>query len=143
MSEHPATESAVAPSEQRATGARCSLAAGYRVLDPNREYTLKAPCPYCGGKLRMSINGAELDSEFGTGWFATDLDINCDTEPDMAGPKVNWDNWWADHSHDFCEKWHDLHERVVRSLKRTHRISYDNIEGEPTPRTGVRIAKER
>lgn len=95
---------------------------GYRVLDPKREYALKRPCPYCGGKLTMSINGADLDEA--TGWIATDLDINCDTEPDIDGP--DWQGWWEDHSHDYCEKWHDLHARVVRNLKRTHRVDYDN-----------------
>lgn len=96
------------------------LATGYRLLSATKDHKLKNPaCPYCGGKLSFSINGRELDEA--TGWFATDLDINCDTEPDIDGP--DWEGWWADHSYDNCEKWHTLHERVVASLKRTHRVN--------------------
>ena len=101
-----------------------AVGGGYRLLDPAREYPLKSPCPYCGGKLVLSgINGAE-EADDGT-WVATNLDINCMTEPDIDGPE--WEGWWQDHSaHDFCQGWHDLHERVVASLKRTHRVSHDN-----------------
>ena len=98
------------------------LATGYRLLCSSKEYKLTRKCPYCGGALRMTINGCELDEA--TGWIATDLDINCDTEPDIDGP--DWVGWWADHSHDFCHAWHDLHERLVACLKFTHRVSHDN-----------------
>ena len=103
------------------------LATGYRLLSATKDHNLKnPPCPYCGGKLSISVNGCELDEA--TGWFATDLDINCDTEPDIDGP--DWEGWWADHSYDNCEKWHTLHERVVASLKRTHRVLHDNDQGQ-------------
>ena len=103
------------------------LATGYRLLSATNDHKLKNPaCPYCGGKLSFSINGCELDEA--TGWFATDIDINCDTEPDIDGP--DWEGWWADHSYDNCEKWHTLHERVVASLKRAHRVN-DNVRHEP------------
>jgi hypothetical protein len=105
------------------------LATGYRLLSATKDHKLKNPaCPYCGGKLSFSINGCELDEA--TGWFATDLDINCDTEPDIDGP--DWEGWWADHSYDNCEKWHTLHERVVASLKRAHRVN-DNNQAERQP----------
>lgn len=103
-----------------------AVAHGYRVLKASKEYSLKRPCPYCGGKLKMSINGCELDEA--TGWIATELDINCDTEPDIDGP--DWEGWWADHSHDFCERWHDLHEQLVANLKFTHRVLHDNAADE-------------
>lgn len=97
--------------------------AGYRLLSASKDHALKSPaCPYCGGKLRFSINGCELDEA--TGWIADALDINCDSEPDIDGP--HWQSWWDDHSFDYCNKWHDLHESLVRSLKRTHRVIHDN-----------------
>ena len=66
----------------------------------------------------------EIGLDEATGWIATDLDINCDTEPDIDGPE--WEGWWADHSHDFCHRWHDLHEQLVATLKFTHRVLHDN-----------------
>ena len=76
----------------------------------------------------MIVASALRNIDEATGWFATDLDINCDTEPDIDGPEG--EGWWADHSYDNCEKWHTLHERVVASLKRTHRVN-DNSDAGP------------
>lgn len=78
--------------------------------------------------LTNIANGSELEKD-GSGWSASELDINCDTEPDIDGPK--WPGWWEDHSYDYCHKWHDLHERVVRTLRRTHRVIHDNSRNEP------------
>ena len=120
----PSPSSQSTPEPSASAGPSCAVSTGYRLLSATKDHKLKNPsCPYCGGKLSFSINGCELDEA--TGWFATDLDINCDTEPDIDGP--DWEGWWADHSYDNCEKWHTLHERVVASLKRTHRVN-DNTK---------------
>lgn len=92
----------------------------FRVLDPSKEYPLKSPCPYCGGKLVLSGINECQQAEDGT-WIATQLDINCLTEPNIDGPK--WEGWWRDHSSDFCQAWHDLHERIVRNLKHHFRVA--------------------
>lgn len=121
----PENQAPPATSDRPAPG--LDVSTGYRPLAATKDHKLKnPPCPYCGGKLSFSINGCELDEA--TGWFATALDINCDTEPDIDGP--DWEGWWADHSYDYCNKWHDLHERLVRSLRRTHRVIHDNVKGE-------------
>ena len=105
-----------------------SVSTGYRLLCASKEHALKSPaCPYCGGKLRFSINGSEQEED--GSWVATDLDVNCDSEPDIDGP--DWQGWWDDHSSDYCHKWHDLHERLVRDLRRTHRVDFDNVPSEP------------
>ena len=110
------------PAPEASASACSTLATGYRLLSSTKDHKLKNPaCPYCGGKLSFWINGCELDEA--TGWFATDLDINCDTEPDIDGP--DWEEWWANHSWDYCDKWHTLHAQLVASLKRTHRV-HDN-----------------
>lgn len=98
-------------------------ATGYRRFRLNATLTLKLACPYCGGKLTACVNASE-DAEEGGGMIATDLDIDCDTEPDIDGPE--WEGWWADHSHDDCEKWHALHERVVVSMRKCIRFDFDN-----------------
>ena len=120
----PENQTAEANDSGRTSG--LSVPTGYRILKASKEYELRRKCPYCGGALRMTINGCELDEA--TGWIATDLDINCDTEPDIVGPE--WDGWWADHSHDFCHAWHDLHATLVATLKWTHRVSHDNISAQ-------------
>lgn len=128
--ESQATDRALDAAPERGRAVECSSpATGYRLLSSEKEHRIKSPCPYCGGGLRISINGAELDEA--TGWIATELAIDCETEPDIDGPE--WEGWWDDHSWDHCEKWHDLHERVVRSLRRTHRVTYDNGQGETGP----------
>lgn len=131
---NPEATSVEASHEPQAQSRALPLATGYRVLDPAKEYPIKSPCPYCGGKLVLSgINGAEQDDD-GT-WIATDLDINCTTEPDIDGPE--WEGWWQDHSaHDFCQAWHDLHERLVRNLRRHCRVSYDNTKLTDAPNKG-------
>lgn len=61
-----------------------SVSTGYRLLCASKEHALKSPaCPYCGGKLRFSVNGSEQQED--GSWVATDLDVNCDSEP-SAGP---------------------------------------------------------
>lgn len=120
----PENQTAEANDSGRTSG--LSVPTGYRLLSASKEYKLTRKCPYCGGPLRMSINGCELDEA--TGWIATDLDINCDTEPDIDGPE--WEGWWADHSHDFCHAWHDLHATLVATLKWTHRVSHDNTNAD-------------
>lgn len=99
-----------------------AITVSYRVLDWSKDYPLRSPCPYCGAKLTMSINATEQQDD-GT-WAVTDMDIQCASEPDIDEPGGKWDNWSADHGQrDFCEAWHDLHERLVRNLKRFCRVA--------------------
>lgn len=53
-------------SKQNGDDSAFGVAAGYRPLSADKEHTLNGPvCPYCGGKLRFSINGCELDEATG------------------------------------------------------------------------------
>lgn len=79
----------------------------------------KPLCPYCQGKLTATANCWEQESD-GT-WIATDLDLTCSSEPDIEGDE--WDGWWDRHSNDYCQGWHETHDKLIAHLKRTARFN--------------------
>ena len=101
---------------------RCAVspgsAAALRLFKHSDTLRLARKCPYCGGNLTAGINACE-QIEDGS-WVITDLSIDCDTEPDIDGPE--WDDWWREHSWDYCDKWHDLHDGVVHRLRNSVRV---------------------
>lgn len=94
------------------------------VVDPDKVFGIKSPCPYCGGKITASANAWEEDED--KLFFATDLDISCSNEPDVDNDE-EWHNWNLEHGRgDYNEAWHQLHERIVRSMKAKVRFYLQN-----------------
>lgn len=81
----------------------------------DKEFRIKSLCPYCGGKITASANAWEEDDE--GRFYATDLEIFCSNEPDIDDEEA-WNNWDLEHGRgDGNEVWHQLHERIVRSMR--------------------------
>lgn len=78
----------------------------------------KVACPYCGAPVVADIHETTLQDD-GT-WMITSINVDCDSEPDIDGPE--WEPWWESHSHDYCEKWHALHDRLIRWLAKHVRV---------------------
>ena len=105
-----------------------SACSGVAVVDSDKVFGIKSPCPYCGGKITASANAWEEDDE--GNFYATDLDISCSNEPDIDDEEA-WKNWDIEHGRgDDNEAWHQLHERIVRSMKAKVRFNLQNAIGE-------------
>jgi hypothetical protein len=127
MTTTPTETKKVIPNDQTAQGGRsavpCSVVWS---VDPDKEFGVKSPCPYCGGKITAIANAWEEDED--KLFFATDLDISCSNEPDLD-KEEEWHNWNVEHGRgDDNEAWHRLYERILRSMKAKVRF---NLQNEP------------
>ena len=92
----------------------------------------KKPCPYCGGEISCYANAWE-DAEDGSGYIATDLEIECSNEPDLDDAEA-WEDWDQQHGRaDYNEAWHELHERLKRAINSRFRFDMQNGGGEVGP----------
>jgi hypothetical protein len=90
----------------------CSVVA---LVDSAKVFWTKSPCPYCGGKIKARADAWDQDDE--GRFYATDIEIACSNEPDLDDEEA-WKNWDIEHGRgDDNNAWHQLHERIVRSLK--------------------------
>lgn len=94
----------------------------FKVMDSDKVFGIKSPCPYCEGKITASANAWEEDGD--GKFYATDIDIFCSNEPDLDDDEA-WHNWNLEHGRgDDNEAWHQLHERIVRSMKARIRFEF-------------------
>lgn len=106
-------------------GVPCSPLA---VVPTNRRFKAKAPCPYCGGEITCSANAWEQEDD--GSWIATDLDIECINEPPIDSKR--WLTWDREHGRaDWNHAWHDLHDALIRGLKRRFRFNMENMSFVP------------
>lgn len=94
-----------------------------RVLLPEEKLPLKlkAPrCPICGGALFIAaVNGAEVDD---TGeWIATDIDIDCEKEPDIDSDE--WENWHKWHYSMPYVDWLPIHQHILRAVRKRYYLA--------------------
>lgn len=109
----------------RPTGLPAADCSVVLVVDSDKVFGIKSPCPYCGGKITASANAWEEDED--KLFFATALDISCSNEPDIDDEEA-WRSWDMEHGRgDDNEAWHQLHERIVRSMKAKVRFNLQNI----------------
>ena len=65
----------------------------HAVVRPGQRWTMKKPlCPYCGGKLTVSVNGWHKEDD---GWVADDLQLDCENDDEKHEdhcdmPYLNW-----------------------------------------------------
>jgi hypothetical protein len=86
----------------------------------DKVFRLKKPCPYCGSEMSVQATGWQMDDN--NEWFATDLDMNCEAEPDIDSKK--WASWSREHGdNDFNEAWHARHDAVLHAMKQ--RVRFD------------------
>ena len=104
-----------------ATG-RCSEAPGSGVWMVTHGHVFRfkkrVECPYCGAPVVADIH--ETTQQEDGSWMITSINVDCDSEPDIDGP--DWEQWWDEHSHDYCDKWHTLHDRLIRWLAKHVRV---------------------
>lgn len=114
------------PTTTQPQGSPASACSGVAVVDSDKVFGIKSPCPYCGGKITASANAWEEDDE--GRFYATDLDISCSNEPDLDDEEA-WKSWDIEHGRgDYNEAWHQLHERIVRSMKAKVRFNLQNTQ---------------
>jgi hypothetical protein len=90
------------------------------LVDTDKEFTIKSPCPYCKGKITAIACAWEEDND-GTG-YATDVELFCSNEPDLDEEEA-WDSWDLEHGRgDNGDAGHHLHERIIASLKAEFRF---------------------
>jgi hypothetical protein len=95
------------------------------VVPTGRRFKAKSPCPYCGGEITCSANAWEQEED--GSWIATDLDLECSNEPPIDSKK--WAEWDREHGRgDWNHAWHDLHDALIRGLKRRFRFNMENSE---------------
>lgn len=92
------------------------------VLSSGHVFTAKKPCPYCGGKITCTVSAWEEEDD--ESWIATDLDIECDSEPPIDSRR--WKEWEREHGGgDWGEAWHDMKEALLRDMKRRFRFDME------------------
>ncbi len=64
-----------------------------RMVLPGQRWVMNKPrCPYCGGKLTVSVNGWHKEAD---GWAADDLQLDCENDDEKNEdhsdmPYMNW-----------------------------------------------------
>jgi len=94
-----------------------------RVVPSDGLFRSKAPCPYCRGEITCTANAWEKDED--GSYFATDLDIDCSNEPPLESKR--WNEWNREHGQADCnDAWHNLHDAMIRGMKRRFRFNMDD-----------------
>lgn len=97
------------------------------VLSSGHLFTAKKPCPYCGGKITCTVSAWEEEDD--ESWIATDLDIECGSEPPIDSRR--WKDWEREHGGaDWGQAWHDMKEALLRDMKRRFRFDMENVQAE-------------
>ena len=85
-------------------------------------FSLKTPCPYCGGRITFRATGWVQEDD--GSWSAESGDMECSSEPDIA--TAEWHNWVAVHGdNDFGDAWHRLHDGIIAVLHDKVRFKLD------------------
>lgn len=88
--------------------------------DATIELPPKAKCPICGAKIYLEdVTAWEKDDTDGT-WYATEISIQCETEPDIDGD--DWWDWMNGHWNTPYIDWLPLTEAVLMWLKKNYRF---------------------
>lgn len=77
-------------------------------------------CPICGAQLAVIESRAWNQDEDGT-WFATEVDIECTTEPDIDADE--WEDWHAGHYRTPYIDWLPLEQRILQWMRREFRFN--------------------
>jgi len=81
-------------------------------------------CPYCGGTLSASFTAWTQEDD--GSWSAEEIDLECDTMPDLAEDNPSsleaWDEWHARHSYMPYVYWLPVTVAVLRWINRRYRF---------------------
>ncbi|MDE2101211.1 MAG: hypothetical protein KGL39_28455 [Patescibacteria group bacterium] len=76
---------------------------------------IKTPCPICGAALLLDAGQGCEQTADGT-WIATELDLQCTSEPDIDSGE--WDEWHRWHYRQPYTDWLPLEQRILRAVRR-------------------------
>jgi hypothetical protein len=84
-----------------------------RMVMPGHRWVMNKPrCPYCGGKLTVSVNGWHKEND---GWVADDLQLDCEND----------DEKHEDHSDMPYMNWLPVEQQLLRWMNARYRWKLD------------------
>jgi hypothetical protein len=81
-----------------------------------------AVCPYCQTALTVSIEACTQEAD---GWVATEIQVDCETEPDLETDQEAWHAWMEHHTQMPYVYLLPVHQRVLRWLEQHYRFVVD------------------
>lgn len=89
-----------------------------KLLPVEKCLRIKTPCPICGGQLTVKCGDAW--EEDNGDWIATEIDIDCLTEPDVESDEwIQWHNW---HYRQPYVDWLPIELKVLQEFQRKFRF---------------------
>lgn len=112
-------------SDQETLSAERGADSQQRLVMPGHRFVMNKPrCPYCGGKLTVSVNGWHKEDD---GWVADDLQLDCEND----------DEKHEDHCDMPYLNWLPVEQQILRWMNARYRWKLDGHNDQALPRGGA------